>query len=67
MADKIRITYRKSAIGYSQRQKETIRSLGFRRLGQTIEVPDSDVIRGMVHAVKHLVVVEERAAGEGLR
>ena len=55
----IQVTYRKSAIGYNQRQKDTIRSLGLRRLGQTIDLPDNGAIRGMVHHVKHLVVVEE--------
>ena len=57
----IRVTYKKSAIGYSQRQKDTIRSLGLRKLGQTVEVPDNGPIRGMVQHVRHLVVVEEAA------
>ena len=59
MASTIRVTYKKSAIGYSQRQKDTIRSLGLRKLGQTVEVPDNGAIRGMVQHVRHLVVVEE--------
>jgi large subunit ribosomal protein L30 len=58
----LRITYRKSAIGYSRRQKDTIRSLGFKRLGQTLEVPDNPAMRGMVRHVQHLVVVEEEVA-----
>ena len=37
----LRVTYKKSAIGYSQRQKDTIRSLGLRKLGQTVTVPDN--------------------------
>ena len=57
----IKVTYKKSAIGYSQRQKDTIRSLGLRKLGQTVEVPDNGAIRGMVQHVRHLVVVEENA------
>jgi large subunit ribosomal protein L30 len=56
----LRITYKKSAIGYSQRQKDTIRSLGLRKLGQTVELPDNGAIRGMVRHVRHLVVVEEQ-------
>ncbi|MBI2861881.1 MAG: 50S ribosomal protein L30 [Chloroflexi bacterium] len=56
---KLRITWVKSAIGYRQRQKETIRSLRLHRLHQTVEWPDTPVIRGMVHAVRHLVRVEE--------
>jgi large subunit ribosomal protein L30 len=61
MAGTLRVTYKKSAIGYSRRQKETIRSLGFKRLGQTVEVPDNPAIRGMVLHVRHLVTVEEAA------
>jgi len=62
MADTIRVTYRKSAIGYRQDQKDTIRKLGFRRLNQTVEHPDTPAIRGMVAAVQHLVTVEEGGA-----
>ena len=60
----LRITYKKSAIGYSQRQKDTIRSLGLRKLGQTVELPDNGPIRGMVRHVRHLVTVEESEATE---
>jgi large subunit ribosomal protein L30 len=55
----LRITYKKSAIGYEEDQKQTIRSLGFRKLGQTREHGDNRTIRGMIHKVRHLVVVEE--------
>ena len=55
----LRVTYKKSAIGYSQRQKDTIKSLGFRKLGQSVDVPDNGPIRGMVRHVRHLVIVEE--------
>ena len=58
MPETMRITYKKSAIGYSQRQKDTIRSLGFKRLGQTLEVADNPATRGMVHSVQHLVAIE---------
>lgn len=54
----IKITYFKSAIGYSKDQKETIRSLGFRRLNQTLEKPDNPSVRGMVRKVRHLVRIE---------
>jgi large subunit ribosomal protein L30 len=56
---KLRITYAKSSIGYSARQKATIRALGLRRLGDVVEQADMPVIRGMVHKVRHLVTVEE--------
>jgi large subunit ribosomal protein L30 len=56
---KLRITWIKSSIGYSKGQKATIRALGLKRLGQTVEQEDKPVIRGMVHKVSHLVEVEE--------
>jgi large subunit ribosomal protein L30 len=55
----IRITYYRSAIGFSRDQRETVRSLGFHRLNQTIEKPDNQSIRGMINKVRHLVRVEE--------
>ncbi|HIP96527.1 MAG TPA: 50S ribosomal protein L30 [Anaerolineae bacterium] len=58
---KLRITYVKSSIGYSVRQKATIRALGLRHLGDVVEQADTPVIRGMVHKVRHLVTVEEVA------
>jgi large subunit ribosomal protein L30 len=56
---KLRITLVKSPIGYSQRQKGTIRALGLRRMGHTVEQLDTPVARGMVQKVSHLVQVEE--------
>jgi large subunit ribosomal protein L30 len=50
----------KSANGTNQRQKDTLRTLGLRRIGQTVERPDSPQLRGLVHAVRHLIVVEEK-------
>ncbi len=55
----VRITWRKSAIGYNAGQKETIRKLGLRRLNQTVEHPDSPALRGMIVRVSHLVEVGE--------
>lgn len=54
----LRITWRKSAIGYRQSQKDTIRKLGLRRLNQTVEHEDSPAIRGMIDTVSHLITVE---------
>jgi large subunit ribosomal protein L30 len=59
---KLRITWKKSTIGYSQRQRDTIRSLGLRRLHQTVEQDDTPSIRGLVKKVRHLVEVEEVAS-----
>jgi len=56
----LRITYSKSAIGYKKDQKATIAALGFHKLGQTVERPDTPVIRGMIRKVMHLVTVEEK-------
>jgi large subunit ribosomal protein L30 len=59
MAKRLRITWVKSSIGYSQRQKDTIKTLGLRRLGDWVEREDSPSLRGMVQKVSHLVKVEE--------
>ncbi len=61
---RIAITWRKSAIGYNQRQKDTIRKLGLRRLNQTVEHDDSPAVRGMIARVGHLVDVRDGEAGE---
>jgi len=58
---KLVITWTKSAIGYSQRQKDTVRALGLHRLHQTVEMQDTPEIRGLVEKVRHLVKVEEVA------
>ena len=55
----LHITLTKSPIGYSYRQKRTVRALGLRRLHQTVEQEDTPVIRGMIAKVSHLVTVEE--------
>lgn len=57
-AKRLRITYVKSAIGYSKKQKNTIRALGLHRLGDTVEQDNTPVIRGMINKVGHLVAVE---------
>lgn len=56
---KLKITWRKSAIGYAANQRRTIRALGLRRLRQVVEHSDSPVVRGMILTVRHLVEVEE--------
>jgi large subunit ribosomal protein L30 len=58
----IRVTYRKSAIGYAGDQKATIAALGLRRLRHTVVHEDSASIRGMVFKVRHLVDVDGVAA-----
>lgn len=55
----LRITLVKSPIGYTERQKSTVRALGLRRLNQTVEQVDTPVLRGMLDRVSHLVQVDE--------
>ena len=55
----LKVTLVKSPIGYSERQKKTVRALGLRRMSQTVEHTDTPVIRGMIGKVSHLVKVEE--------
>ena len=61
MSDKkaLKITLTRSPIGSTKRHKATIRALGLRRLGQSVEQVDSPVVRGMLSKVAHLVTVEE--------
>jgi len=56
---RIKVRWVKSQIGYDQRQRATLRGLGFRRLNQTVDVEDTPAVRGMIRKVIHLVVVEE--------
>jgi large subunit ribosomal protein L30 len=55
----LKVTQRKSRNGSDQRQRDTLRSLGLRRIGHTVEVQDNPQIRGMLHKVRHLVEVED--------
>jgi large subunit ribosomal protein L30 len=57
----LKITQVKSRNGSNQRQLDTLRSLGLRRIGHTVEQVDTPQARGMLHAVRHLVKVEEAA------
>ena len=56
----LRVTQRRSRIGSNSRQLDTLRSLGLRRIGHTVEVADTPQARGMLHAVRHLVEVDDR-------
>jgi len=55
----VKITQVKSRNGSDKRQLDTLRSLGLRRIGQTVEVKDNEQTRGMVHRVRHLVEVSD--------
>jgi large subunit ribosomal protein L30 len=53
----VRITQRRSKAGTSPSQRETLRTLGLRRIGRTVEHGDSPELRGMIRVVEHLVEV----------
>jgi large subunit ribosomal protein L30 len=55
----LKITLVKSAIGYSEKHKATVKSLGLRKLHQEVILPDTPSLRGMLLKVNHLVKVEE--------
>jgi len=59
MAGKLRVTQVKSSISHIARNRATLRALGLRGIGSTVEVPDNDATRGMVRQVRFLVSVEE--------
>jgi len=58
---KLIVTWERSGINQKVDQKRTIRALGLRKLGQTVEHDDNRTIRGMVMKVRHLVTVREEA------
>ena len=59
----LKITLVKSPIGQKQRQKDTVRALGLRKMNQTVVRPDNAQMRGMVFAIQHLIRVEETDGG----
>jgi large subunit ribosomal protein L30 len=55
----LKVTQVKSKIGGNQAQRDSLRSLGLHRIGETVVKPDRPEIRGMIQVVVHLVAVEE--------
>jgi large subunit ribosomal protein L30 len=53
------VTQRRSRNGSDKKQLDTLRSLGLRRIGHTVQVKDCPQTRGMLHAVRHLVEVTD--------
>ena len=53
------VTQRRSSNGANSKQLDTLRSLGLRHIGHTVEVKDCEQARGMLHAVRHLIEVKE--------
>lgn len=56
---KLKVTLKRSSIGYPQDQRGTLRALGLKKMHQTVEHDDNPSVRGMVQKVTHLVAVEE--------
>ena len=63
MSSKIRVTLKKGVVGRPADQRGTVKALGLKRIGHTVEKDDRPEIRGMIFKVKHLVEVEEVPAG----
>lgn len=57
--DKVRVTLRKSPIGGTERQRETVRGLGLRRIGQSRSLERSAAVLGMIRKVQHLIEVKD--------
>jgi large subunit ribosomal protein L30 len=55
----LKITQLRSANGANPRQRDTLRTLGLGKIGRTSEKTDDPSVRGAIHAVRHLVKVEE--------
>ncbi len=56
---RLKVTQTKSEIGGQRNQRETLRTLGLKRIGDVVVKEDRPEIRGMVRTVRHLVTVEE--------
>ena len=55
---RVKITLVKSTIGFNKTQAKTVQGMGLRRIGHSVELPDTDATRGMILKVRHLVTVE---------
>jgi large subunit ribosomal protein L30 len=56
---KLKITLVRSPIGFDGKQGTVVQGMGLRRIGHTVELPDTPATRGMIHKVRHLVTVEQ--------
>jgi large subunit ribosomal protein L30 len=63
LGTQLKVKQTRSTIGCKQNQRDTLRSLGLKRIGDVVVKEDRPEIRGMVHTVRHLVVVEEIEGG----
>jgi large subunit ribosomal protein L30 len=60
MSGMLKITLVKSMIGRPEKHRKVLRGMGLTKINRTVELKDMPSIRGMVHAVSHLVKVEEK-------
>ncbi len=58
-SDKIQVTLTKSTIGYSQKQRATVKGLGLRKLHHSRILKNTPMVQGMIHKVRHLVTYKE--------
>ena len=58
-AKRVKITLKKSTIGFGKKQAAIVEGLGLRRLNHSVELADTPATRGMIHKVRHLVTVAE--------
>jgi len=56
---RLKVVQQRSTIGRKKNQRDTVRSLGLKRIGDVVVKEDRPEIRGMLHTVRHLVLVEE--------
>jgi len=59
MSTRLKVTQVKSSIGGKQNQRDTLRTLGLKRIGDVSAYEDTPAVRGMIATVRHLVTVEE--------
>ena len=55
---RVKVTLVKSTIGFNKDQAKVVQGMGLRRIGHTVELPDTDATRGMILKVRHLVTVD---------
>lgn len=60
MAQRLKITLIRSMIGRPEKHRKILRGMGLIKLNRTVELEDTPAIRGMIHAVSHLVKAEEK-------
>jgi large subunit ribosomal protein L30 len=54
---RVKVTLVKSTIGFNRNQAKVVEGMGLRRIGHTVELPDTDATRGMILKVRHLITV----------